>query len=170
MQKRVILLNGPSSSGKSTLARTLQTRMRQTRNEDWPVLSIDDFMRVETDCPIYEDDVYEINADLCGAAAAALSSAPGVIVDHVITSERIDRQCRDAFSDARLVCVHVVCPLAVLKARELARKDRYVGSAEASLTYLYPKDGYDCTVDTHTMLPDACADEIVRFVFSEETT
>ena len=69
MGKQVILLNGPSSSGKSTLSRVLQARIRQEREEHYGIISIDDFMKLATDETIYEDDVFEINEDMCLAAA-----------------------------------------------------------------------------------------------------
>ena len=101
MENHIILLNGSSSAGKSTLAKALQ--------------------------------VFNANQ--------------GVIIDHVITSERIFEQLKEAVSPNRLWTVRVTCPLEIIQKREQERKDRCPGSAEASYTYLYPKDGYafyDC--------------------------
>ena len=87
MEKQVILLNGPSSSGKSTLAACLQRLIQAKRRE------------------------------------------------------RYDR----------LWMIRVSCPPEVLREREAARGNRCPGSAEASAAYLFPKNGYDLTVDTHSM-------------------
>ena len=92
MQPQVILLNGPSSSGKSTLSRALQELIRKNRSEKYEVVSIDDFMKSDPMETIYEDDVYEISGDMCRRVLGALQAGSGVIVDHVITSERIFRQ------------------------------------------------------------------------------
>ena len=154
MEKTVILLNGPSSSGKSTLSRALQARIVQERNQQYGIISIDDFMKLATDETIYEDDVFEINEDMCLAAAEILKDAPGVIIDHVITSERIYQQLLDLLGKYRIRTVHVTCPLEVLLQREQARGNRCIGSAEASYTYLYPKDGYDLTVDNAARTPE----------------
>ena len=143
----VILLNGPSSSGKSTLSRALQSRIGQERNQHYGIISIDDYMKLATDETIYEDDVFEINEDMCLAAAEILKEAPGVIIDHVITSARIFEQLTDLLGNFQIRTVHVSCPLEVLLQREQARGNRCIGSAEASYTYLYPQDGYDLTVD-----------------------
>jgi chloramphenicol 3-O phosphotransferase len=43
--------------------------------------------------------------------------------------------------------VKVYCDLEILRQRERARGDRCPGSAEASLKYLWPKDGYDLCID-----------------------
>ena len=76
-----------------------------------------------------------------------------MIIDHVITSERIFRQLKEMLYAYPLYTVHVTCPLKVLTEREQARGDRCPGSAEASAKYLYPRDGYDLTVDTHKKTP-----------------
>ena len=154
MEKTVILLNGPSSSGKSTLSRALQTQIRQERNQQYGIISIDDFMKIATDETIYEDDVFEINEDMCWAAAEILKDAPGVIIDHVITSARIFEQLTDLLGNFQIRTVHVSCPLEVLLQREQARGNRCIGSAEASYTYLYPRDGYDLTVDNAAIAPE----------------
>ena len=60
MQKQIILLNGPSSSGKSTLAKTLQKLIEEKRNEKFRIVSIDDFLKMTAEDAIYEDDVFEI--------------------------------------------------------------------------------------------------------------
>ena len=160
MEKCVILLNGPSSAGKSTLSRTLQNRIQEEKRECYPVISIDDFMKLATDETIYEDDVFEISGDMCSAALDALKTCPGVIIDHVITSERIFRQLTQMLAGYRLLAVHVTCPLQILREREIARKNRCLGSAEASFTYLYPREGYDITVDTSVMTSAQCAGKI----------
>ena len=151
--KQAVLLNGPSSSGKSTLSKALQSLIENGRSERYEVVSIDDFMKGSPTETIYEDDVYAISGDLCEKALEILGSGSGVIIDHVITSERIFRQLTEMLSAYPLRTVNVSCPLDVLRERELARGDRCPGSAEASAEYLYPKDGYDLTIDTSMGTP-----------------
>ena len=45
--KQIILLNGPSSSGKSTLSKTLQ-KMFKEHGKQYEIVSIDDFMEIST--------------------------------------------------------------------------------------------------------------------------
>ena len=61
MQKQIILLNGPSSSGKSTLAKSLQNLIEEKRTEKFGIVSIDDFLKMTAEDAIYEDDVFEIS-------------------------------------------------------------------------------------------------------------
>ncbi len=146
--KQVILLNGPSSSGKSTLAKELQALIKERSAEKYEVVSIDDFMKTNPMETIYEDDVYAVSGDLCEKVLEILGTGSGVIIDHVITSERIFRQLKEMLSAYPLRMVRITCPPEVLRKREQARGDRCAGSAEASAEYLYPKDGYDLTIDT----------------------
>lgn len=156
MKKHTILLNGPSSSGKSTLARALQAHLEQTRGLRYAIVSIDTFLRMTPEEPIYEDDVFAISGPLCESALTALETHDGVIIDHVITSQRIfDRLCA-LLSAHPLHPVRVTCPVEILRQREAARGNRCVGSAEASLEYLYPQEGYEVTVDTHEMTTEDC--------------
>ena len=157
MKKQIILLNGPSSSGKSTLAKTLQKLIEEKRNETYAIISIDDFMKISTEETIYEDDVYEIAGDMCASTLEALNTCSGVIIDHVITSERIFHQLIATLGQFHIHFVHVSCPLEVLLKREYARKNRCIGSAESSYLYLFPKNEYDLTVDTSTMSPAKCS-------------
>ena len=164
--KQVILLNGPSSSGKSTLAKELQALIREQKAEDYQVVSIDDFMTTDPMETIYEDDVFEISGEMCEQALEILKSGSGVIIDHVITSERIFRQLKEMLYAYPLRTVHITCPLEVLIEREQARGNRCAGSAEASAEYLYPRDGYDLTVDSNMKSPRENALSIIEKFFS----
>ncbi len=168
MGKRIILLNGPSSSGKSTLAKTLQKRIAETRNKQYAVISIDDFLPMTAEEPIYEDDVFAISLLLCEAAQRTVLKNDGVIIDHVITSRRIFEQLRQMLQEYDLRLVRVTCPLEVLRKREQERKNRCLGSAEASQKYLFPQDGYDVTVDTHANTALECADRILEEILETE--
>ena len=90
---------------------------------------------------------------MCEKALEILGRGSGVILDHVITSERIFRQLKETLFAYPLLMVNVTCPPDVLRERERARGDRCPGSAEASAEYLYPKEGYELTIDTSRGTP-----------------
>ncbi|WP_029450752.1 phosphotransferase-like protein [Clostridium algidicarnis] len=161
MSKKIILLNGPSSGGKSTLAVTLQKFIKDKKNEEYGIISIDDFLKMSTGEVIYEDDVFEISSNLCDKAIEMLDSQQGVIIDHVITSERIFKQLIEALRLYDIYLIHVTCPLLELIRREKERKSRCLGSAEASYQYLFPKDDYDLTVDTFQLSVEDCSLQII---------
>lgn len=165
MKKQIILLNGPSSAGKSTLSKALQAYISEKQQETFGIVSIDDFLKVPQGENIYEDDVYEISADICHRANEMLQIMPGVIVDHVITSQRIFAQFQDMLSAYAICPVHVSCPLDVLLEREKQRGDRRPGTARASFDCLYPKDGYHVTVNTHEADIRESAERIYNALF-----
>ena len=167
MGSQIILLNGPSSSGKSTLSKTLQALIWEKRSLKYEVVSIDDFMKTDPMETIYEDDVFEISGNLCDHVLERMKESSGVIIDHVITSERIYQQLKNAMEDYTLFEVHVDCSLEILKKREQERKDRCPGSAEASATYLFPKDGYDLTVDSGLQSSEENARIIFEALFKD---
>jgi chloramphenicol 3-O phosphotransferase len=162
MQKQIILLNGPSSSGKSTLSNALQNLLEAKQYGTYEIISIDDFMKIKEDETIYEDDVFDISSDMCQKALEVLQYAPGVIIDHVITSPRIFNQLCEMLRSYPIFKVRVTCPLSVLIQREIARKNRCIGSAESSYTYLFPQEGYDLIVDTHANSSAECAHQIIK--------
>lgn len=163
--KQIILLNGSSSSGKSTLSKTLQKLFKEN-GKQYEIVSIDDFMKISTSETIYEADVFEISQDMCNATIELLEKADGVIVDHVITSERIFKQFLETAKPFNYLLVRVTCPLNVLLQREKERGDRCMGSAKNSYDYLYPKEGYDLIIDTSLFSKEKCGLEVYKHAMS----
>ena len=164
MSLKVILLNGASSSGKSTLAKSLQNHIKDYKKQEYIIISIDDFLDMTINKPVYEDDVFEISHLICQKVLNILKIGHGVIVDHVITSERIYKQLTETLKEYALIMVQVTCPLNELEKREKKRKDRYIGSAKASCEYLYPQKGYDLTLNTLELSPKECSKKICELL------
>ncbi len=97
-------------------------------------------------------------------------------MDHAITSERIYQMFMDTvnavmisrrgsgLSIGRVLTVKVSCDLDILRQREKERGNRCPGSAEASLKYLWPKEGYDLYIDNGTISADENADRIITLL------
>lgn len=164
MKKTVILFNGPSSSGKSTLAKAFQEDMSKKKNLNFRVISIDDFLKMTLNDTLYEDDVFHISENLCKKGLELLECCNGLMIDHVITSERIFLPLKEMFSMYQMYLVHVTCPLDILIKREKERNNRCIGSAEASYKYLYPKEGYELTLDTYNMTTKKCLENLERML------
>ena len=160
---RLVLLNGPSSAGKSSVAEQLRRKMALC-GSDSVIISIDDYMKVAEDEEIWEDDVFEIMPDMCRDITPALRQGKWVIVDHVITSPRSYEALLAAAVGFGVTAVLVTCSLEILKNREKERGNRFIGSAEASYQYLYPKEGYDLQIDSGENSPEASADRILDFL------
>jgi chloramphenicol 3-O phosphotransferase len=123
----IILLNGTSSSGKSTLSWELQAQSA----EEYYWLSNDAF----TDMPhnaYYDRDRMKTYATaismLFKTAMLFLSNGINVIIDHVMLDDESGKMqelldCVETLRDAHVLFVFVSCPLDELNRRELARQD-----------------------------------------------
>jgi chloramphenicol 3-O phosphotransferase len=169
----VVVLNGTSSAGKSSLAREFQER-RAARGECWVVFGIDDFLPklpgrwVEVDTwkgPSGEDGVrlertgdrarYHIGkygqrllAAYRGSVAEIARCGLNVIVDDVMIEHHEWEQWRRALGGLAPVWVGVRCDVEVAVAREAARGDRATGLARGQADSVHRYPVYDLEVDT----------------------
>lgn len=164
----VILLNGPSSAGKSSISRALQKLLAEAGREA-AIISLDDYMGLvlEPGEEIWEDDVFEVVPPMCRDIEESKRQGRTVIIDHVITSERIFTATAAAGGQC-MKTVLVSCSRELLREREAARGDRFIGSAETSLEYLYPKDGYDLCIDSGKTSPEEAAQTIAGRFFTAD--
>jgi len=183
----VIVLNGPSSVGKSTLARALQQQFAAA-GECWFILALDDFIGKlpadwvavgdhrgshARDGLVFEvvDGEFELRtgpigrrmlAAWRGTVAAVAHAGLDVIVDEVVLSE-VDWQgwqTELAGLDAHWVRVHA--RLDQLEERERSRPDfRVLGQARAQHDAVHRHPTYDAQVDTGALNPDVAASAVI---------
>lgn len=174
----VIILNGASSSGKSSIIKALQARL------DVPFLDagLDRFIwmlpKRYLDCPLW-DDVLGLNteAGLMGhrlvtamhRAIVALSRAgSNVVADHVLVESAWVDDAAALLADLPAYLVGLRCSLEVLEQRERDRKDRTLGQARAQVTavhkHVLSRGGYDVEVDSSVESPETCARRIAEHV------
>jgi chloramphenicol 3-O phosphotransferase len=179
----VIVLNGPSSSGKTTLAAALQRRFAAD-DECWFVYAMDDyFAKVPFDWVQAGKHVgrhaeqgvvleivdggfrmrmgpigRQVLAAWRGAVASAVRAGLNVIADDVILTEAEWQGWQDELAGLDAHWVRVQIALDLLEAREQARGDRMPGQARAQYDDAYRFPTYDAQVDTGTLDPgDAAA-------------
>ena len=75
------ILNGPSSAGKTSIAKALK-QLLLDRWTDAFILSLDDYLQMSANEPIWEDDVFAIMPHMCEDIAAALQDGKTVIIAH----------------------------------------------------------------------------------------
>jgi chloramphenicol 3-O phosphotransferase len=169
MNPVVIVLNGASSAGKTSIARAIQCLA------DTPVLhaSLDTF----TDMfhwPAIADGEEKWECHRAGVANfhAALpilaSSRFPLVVDHVFEHPAWFDACCAALKGKKTYFVGVRCPISVLEAREKVRGDRRVGMARSQVDRVHEGKPYAMEVDTSIHSPEGCATEILKFVESAE--
>jgi len=172
----IIILNGASSSGKSSILRALQELM----DEPYLDAGIDKFLwmlpRRYVNEPDYWRQVYRYSwlqpgqmvieaaplghrlMDGMHRSLAALAHAGNhVVADHVLTEPAWVRQCAMLFADLPAWLVHVTCPLEVLEQREQARKDRTLGQARAQFHLVHAHGRCDLAIDTAQHDVQGCA-------------
>jgi len=171
MQKgKIIFLNGVSSSGKTTIAKTLQKKL----TEPYCWLSVDNFLDTMDERFLNDQEWLRAGgvewiwkALECFHKSIKLFSDIGlnVIADHVVQKQDWLDECLDLLRDSDVLFVHVTCPLEELNRREKERGDRQIGQGESQLEMLLPKGGiYDITIDTFNSSKEECADEIIKLL------
>ncbi|HQH36504.1 MAG TPA: hypothetical protein PLS77_12445, partial [Anaerolineaceae bacterium] len=168
----ILLLNGTSSSGKTSLVKALQTLLP----EPFLDAGLDRFLwmlpKRYLDRPLW-DDVLGLATE-AGAAGRQLATGMHhaiaelsrrgchVVADHVLVEPAWVEECARLFHDLPAWLVGVHCPLAVLEERERARRDRTLGQAAAQFPRVHAHGVYDVEVDTSRQPPEECARQIIE--------
>jgi len=183
----ILVLNGASSSGKTSLARALQLRWAG------PLLHLGTDTALALLPPSYVGmkpsaregiEFYE-DADEHGPVVRVRSGPVGdklrwsfaravrqlaedghdVVLDLVLFDPSGVRSWAEALRAQRVYLIGVHCDTAVLEARELERGDRYRGLARAQLSTVHAhRSCYDLEVDTTASVPEELAERILAFI------
>ncbi|HEY4181153.1 MAG TPA: AAA family ATPase [Kofleriaceae bacterium] len=140
-----IVLNGPSSAGKSTLAVALAARFP----ERMAVLQIDKLFAVAPpEAPNNWQLFSTLTTSLFASAAAFARSGYDVVVDTVF--ERVDcvNIARIALEGVRSQFVAVTASVAVLEQREHVRGNRRAGLAKEQRERVFHDVEYSIAIDT----------------------
>lgn len=179
MAIQVIVLNGTSSSGKTSIGRCLQTMLATP----WLLLGIDDLTRAVPDKGIDDGTLLQVSAtgqvevgpgwrsleaSWYQAIATIASSGTGVIVDEVLLDGGSGQErLRTALSGLEVLWVGVTCDLAVARARQARRPDRVAGQAESQAPVVHQGVEYDLIVDTSHASSESCAARVLDRALTE---
>jgi chloramphenicol 3-O phosphotransferase len=165
MQPTAIVLHGPSSSGKSSLAEALQATS--------PVpafhISLDAFvtmtrrrtMRSEAE----DQEAYAIHCENLRSTLRRVAATPfDIILDLVLRDHAEFEACLKALGGRPCCVVGVQAPLEVLEQRERARGDRDEGIARGQFGDAAYRRRYDLAIDTSKCTPAEGAAAIRRFL------
>ena len=152
MSGKIILLNGASSSGKSTLATALQAQME----EPFWHFSID-HLRAAGILPQERIDSGEfpwhrarpLFFDGFHRCIPALAEAGNnLIVEHIVETEEWMRKLLNLLKHLDVFFVGVHCPLPELERRERERGNRRIGEARADFETTHAFGSYDFEVNS----------------------
>ncbi len=186
---RIILLNGSSSSGKTTLARTLQRVLR----DPWQHVALDQFrdglpgrfrgLNSPPGTPgaqglnvvpvdLGGQRVTEIRFGDFGEAvlramrrtvAELAQQSVNVVVDDLLFKPAYLDDYRDTLAGLEVWFVGVRCALDVVEAREVLRPGRFPGTASSHFKSVHAHGlAYDIEVDTGANDPNTCAQQIMQ--------
>ena len=166
----IILLNGISSAGKTSISTVLQRAM----NEPYLQVSIDSFEDMlpsrnqESGAFAWENLFPKLLAGFHRSIAALAGTGVNLIVDHVMVYREgwasTLADCVTVLEPFPVYFVGVRCSLEEAKRREQARGDRFVGTAERQFPRVHRHNLYDMEVDTTYTSPEVCAEQIRTFV------
>jgi chloramphenicol 3-O phosphotransferase len=168
----VILLNGTSSAGKTTLAKSLQQIM-DAPYLHVPIDSFEDMMsgREKTGEPgscLWQPVFNRMLSGFHYSVAALAAAGSNLIVDHLLIQgvEPYNwlQECLDLLAPFTVYFIGVHCPLDELRRRELARGDRGEGQAERQLSQVHQHGVYDLELDTSVLSAKQCAFKIKELV------
>ncbi|HEY1619938.1 MAG TPA: AAA family ATPase [Streptosporangiaceae bacterium] len=175
---QVIVLNGGSSSGKTSIARCLQEILPRP----WLRLSVDDL--IEALPPSLTDfgsgsgvalgPAGEVSigagfremeaAWMAGVAAMARAGAPVILDDVFLSGAAAQERTAAYLAGLRVLWAGVRCDPAVAVAREAARGDRVTGMAATQAVMVHTGVRYDVEVDSGRAGPLDCARAIAARV------
>ncbi|MFE3162525.1 AAA family ATPase [Streptomyces sp. NPDC059224] len=160
----IILLNGTSSSGKTSIARELLDILDGT----WFHIPVDAFHAMRCKREIPDDDLQaEIDRTAKGFHRAVAGMAAGgnnLVVDYLFSRRWRLLDLLDLLVPEDTLLVGVRCPLPELKRREIERGDRQPGLAAMQYDQVHSHELHDLDVDTSLRSPRECALRIRDFL------
>lgn len=177
MTGSVIVLNGGSSSGKSRIARCLQSVLLP---EVWLAFGIDGLVEALPAALHASDSGIEFGADggvsvgerfraaeaawMAGIAAMVRAGARVIVDDVFLGGAASQGRWRDALVGLEVLWVGVRCERVVAEEREISRGDRARGMAALQADVVHVGVSYDLEVDTTYAESLACATLIAERV------
>jgi len=168
----IILLNGTSSAGKTTLAKLLQ----QTMDAPYlhvPIDSFEDMMPGrdrfgEPSSRLWQSMFNRMLSGFHHSVAALAAAGSNLIVDHLLIQgvepHNWLEECLDLLAPYTVYFIGVHCPVEELRRRELARGDRGEGQAERQLSQVHRHGVYDLELDTSVLSAEQCALKVKELV------
>lgn len=168
-----IVLNGTSSSGKTSIAHRLQDALP----EIYLNFGVDSVLYAVPPADIetmrkgwqITRSGYSLSQLIRGyhaAAAALLKTGNRLIIDNATSREAWRLDLFQNLAGYDVFWVGVSCDLTVAQMRERARGDRAPGTAEREAPLVHRGFTYDCDVDTTTLSPDDAANVVLNALLS----
>jgi chloramphenicol 3-O phosphotransferase len=162
---KIILLNGASSAGKSTLCRAIQAQI----DEPFLQFSLDFFMFDNRVLPQRRDEAGPFSwpalrtplfEGYFNCLPALAQAGNNLVIDYIIETQAQLDTLVQRLGHLDVFLVGVYCPLPELERREKLRGDRGEGDAQKDFQTVHTFTTYDCEVDS-TRNPEEVAAYII---------
>ncbi len=188
----VIILNGPSSVGKSSIIKAFQTK----RPESWLSIGIDNFFvgvlppkfYLESKPEHYtvmhgipsedkEGKLFTLEVGSEGqkvirgmhrAIAAYAHCGNNVIVDYIKYEDSWVKDLTDSLHGIKVIWIGVTASLESIQEREKKRGSSPEGHARSHYHTVHQNINYDLMLDTDKLDPEKSADKIIEFMREEK--
>ena len=165
MEPIAIILHGPTSAGKTSLAKVLQAGASAPAFH----ISLDAFVTMSRRKDMRSEDeqrlAYHVHCDnLRSTLSRVIETQFDIILDFVLRDEAELKACFEVLSSRPVFLIQVCAPLPILEERERGREDRANGMAREQITHPAFQRAYDFTVDTLTCTPEEGAAAIRTFI------
>jgi len=175
-KSKIIILNGVSSVGKTSVAKAIQNHAKKA----FLHIQMDDFLEMlprralrKRDGLVFEridsqtidvqfgDLVQRALAGMRSAVASMAECGNNIVVDDVFFADE-DSEYRRLLEPYDYRLVALFAPLEVIQTRERMRGDRDIGLAKGQFEIVHKDRVYDLEFDTSKKFPDQIAKEICK--------
>jgi chloramphenicol 3-O phosphotransferase len=170
----IVMINGTTSSGKSTILAELQRFL----DGPWLECGIDKFIFMlperYLDFPIWNEVLghashagplgHTLFSGMHQAIAVMARQGNLILADHALVEPAWVQECATLFEGIPAYLIGVRCDLCPLEERERARGDRTPGQARKQFERVHAHGVYDFEVDTSYTPSATCARQIAQYL------
>lgn len=162
---KTILINGASSSGKTSLCRALKTHLEiDTYHANLDVYLNSFSFRSNNYGLLNDSTLFRMIKGFLKSAATIASEDFVVIIDMVVQEAEWISPILDSFASSDLYLVGLDCALSTLRIRENMRPDRIRGIAEYQIHRVHRHMIYDLFLDSSVLTAEAMAYEVTNLI------
>lgn len=163
----VVVLNGTSSSGKTTIARAFQ-ELAPGRFLNFSIDSILSALppgvtrRITSGEDISDLDIRALVTAFYACVRTLLDLGHDLVIDHAVAARYHADLFIEAAGSHHVLLVGLDCPEELLRQREKERGDRRIGTASLQQPHIHTWLDYDLRIDSSTMPAESAALMIVQ--------
>lgn len=167
----LVVLNGTSSSGKTTVARAFQDAapsifLNFSIDSILAALPPSVLQRMLEGMPVADLRLPELVRAFYACTGELLRAGHNLVTDHAVTARYHAESLLAACEGHETFIVGIECPISVAREREAARGDRRRGLADQQFEHIHSWLAYDLVIDTSKQSASDAAAAILEAVAS----